>query len=59
MSTPLIPVVECERFHPGLPVPDVSAAADYYTNALGFRLLFKTPEIAGVDLGGVSVHLMN
>ena len=58
MATPSVPVVECERFHPGLPVPDVSAAADYYANTLGFRLLFKAPEIAGVDLGGVSVHLM-
>ena len=51
------PVVECERFHPGLPVPDISAAADYYVNTLGFRLLFKAPEIAGVDLGGESLHL--
>ena len=55
------PYVECERFHPGLNVPDVHAAADYYTNILGFRLLFmagEPPGIAGVDLGGVSVHLL-
>ena len=59
MATPLLPVVECERFHPGLSVPDVSAAADYYNNILGFRLLFKVPQIAGVDLGGVSLHLLH
>ena len=59
MATPLLPMVECEQFHPGLPVPDVSAAADYYNNILGFRLLFKVPQIAGVDLGGVSLHLLD
>jgi catechol 2,3-dioxygenase-like lactoylglutathione lyase family enzyme len=52
------PIIECEQFHPGFQVPDVSAAADYYVNILGFRLVFKTPQIAGVDLGGVSLHLM-
>jgi catechol 2,3-dioxygenase-like lactoylglutathione lyase family enzyme len=59
MTIPLIPVVECEQFHPGLSVPDVSAAADFYANKLGFRLLFKAgdpPHISGVDLGGVSLH---
>jgi catechol 2,3-dioxygenase-like lactoylglutathione lyase family enzyme len=49
------------RFHPGLNVPDVAAAAEYYTKTLGFRLLFmagEPPGIAGVDLGGVSLHLL-
>ena len=61
MSSQNPPLVECERFHPGLNVPDVSAAADYYTKTLGFRLLFmagEPPGIAGVDLDGVSLHLL-
>ena len=58
MATLNPPRVECERFHPGLSVPDVPAAAGYFTKTLGFQLLFMTPEIAGVDLGGVSVHLL-
>lgn len=55
------PHIDCEQFHPGLNVPDVAAAADYYTNTLGFRLLFmagEPPGIAGVDLDGVSLHLL-
>jgi len=59
MSKQHLPQIECEQLHPGFLVPDVSAAADYYVNTLGFHLLFKAPEIAGVDLGGVSVHLMH
>jgi uncharacterized glyoxalase superfamily protein PhnB len=59
MSKQNPPIVECERFHPGLQVSDVSAAADYYTNTLGFHLLFKAPAIAGVDLDGVSLHLLD
>jgi catechol 2,3-dioxygenase-like lactoylglutathione lyase family enzyme len=58
MSKQNPPVVESEQFHPGFLVPDVSAAADYYVNTLGFSLLFNAPEIAGLDLGGVSLHLM-
>ena len=58
MPKPSPPQVECEQFHPGFFVPDVSAAADYYVDTLGFRLLFKAPQIAGLDLGGVSLHLM-
>ena len=61
MATPKRPQIECEQFHPGLHVPDVAVAADYYVQTLGFRLLFmagEPPEIAGVDLGGVSVHLL-
>lgn len=59
MSNQNPPIVECEQFHPGFLVHDVSAAADYYVNKLGFRLLFHAPGIAGVDLGGVSLHLMS
>ena len=60
MNTPLRPQVLCERLHPGLPVPDVLAAAEFYTNRLGFTLGFTWGEpatIAGVNLGDVQVFL--
>ena len=61
MNTPA-PTVDCERLHPGLPVPDVAAAVDFYTNKLGFTLGFTwpengTPTMAGVNLGKVQVFL--
>ena len=54
------PRVDCERLHPGLPVPDVLAAAEFYTNRLGFSLGFtwgEPPSMAGVNLGEVQVFL--
>jgi catechol 2,3-dioxygenase-like lactoylglutathione lyase family enzyme len=42
--TPQFPKVECERVHPGLPVNDVAAAAEFYTTRLGFTLGFTWPE---------------
>jgi len=56
------PPVECERLHPGLQVPDVAAAVEFYTTRLGFRLGFTWPEqgpagMAGVNLGDVQVFL--
>ena len=60
MSTPTPPRVDCERLHPGLPVPDVLAAAEFYTNRLGFTLGFtwgEPPMTAGVNLGNVQVFL--
>ena len=56
------PKIDCERMQPGLPVPDVQAAVDYYTNRLGFTLGFTWPEgappsIAGVNFGDVQVFL--
>jgi len=57
-STP--PQVDCERLHPGLPVPDVLAAAAFYTEKLGFTLGFtwgEPPTMAGVNLGEVQVFL--
>jgi catechol 2,3-dioxygenase-like lactoylglutathione lyase family enzyme len=47
--------------HPGLVVADVRAAADYYTEKLGFTLAFTEgdpPRFARVNLGQVSVHLV-
>lgn len=58
IATP--PPVECERLHPGLPVPDVLAAAEFYTQKLGFTLGFVWGEpaaMAGVNLGEVQVFL--
>ena len=61
MSTSRAPHVDCEMLHPGLPVADVVAAAEFYATKLGFTLAFTwgdPPEMAGVNLGDVSVHLM-
>lgn len=60
MPTPAPPQVDCERLHPGLPVPDVLAAAAFYTDKLGFTLGFTWGEpatMAGVNLGDVQVFL--
>ena len=54
------PKIECERVHPMLLVKDIHTAVDYYCNKLGFTHGFtmgEPPEIAGVNLGDVSVHL--
>ena len=57
-----MPPVYCERLHPGLPVTDVRAAVDFYTNNLGFKPAFmwpdgEAPTMAGVTLGDVQVFL--
>jgi catechol 2,3-dioxygenase-like lactoylglutathione lyase family enzyme len=60
MSTPAVPPVECEKQHPGLAVKDVTAAVEFYTRKLGFRLAFTwgtPPTMAGVNLGHVQVFL--
>jgi catechol 2,3-dioxygenase-like lactoylglutathione lyase family enzyme len=47
--------------HSVLPVRDVTQAIAYYTEKLGFNLLFKdagdTPGYAGVGRDGVELHL--
>lgn len=60
MATPAPPQVDCERLHPGLAVPDLMAAVEFYTNRLGFTLGFTwgdPPAFAGVNLGEVQVFL--
>src|SRR4051794_34960632 len=55
-----IPCVDCEQEIPTLWVSDVIAAADFYTKKLGFKLAFtwaNPPEMAGVKVGEVSIHL--
>jgi catechol 2,3-dioxygenase-like lactoylglutathione lyase family enzyme len=60
MSAPAVPPVECEQHHPTLVVSDLRAAADFYTQVLGFELGFSwgdPPTLVGVNLGRTSIHL--
>lgn len=60
MTHPAPPQVDCEHVHPGLNVPDLQAAVDFYTQKLGFRLGFTWGDpvtFAGVNLGGVQLFL--
>lgn len=54
------PVIDCDRFHPVLRVPDVPAAVEFYTRKLGFEVGFTWGEpmtMAGVNLGKVQVMI--
>jgi uncharacterized glyoxalase superfamily protein PhnB len=54
------PDVQCDEHYPTLAVGDVIAAAEFYTQKLGFKLDFTwgdPPVRAGVNLGDVSIHL--
>ena len=60
MTMPAAPAVDCEQHHPGLRVPDVLAAADFYRKQLGFQLGFTwgdPPRMAGVTLDRVQIFL--
>jgi catechol 2,3-dioxygenase-like lactoylglutathione lyase family enzyme len=60
MAVPVPPPIGCDRLHPGLRVPDVPAAAAFYTDRLGFNLGFTWGDpvaMAGVNLGDVQVFL--
>jgi catechol 2,3-dioxygenase-like lactoylglutathione lyase family enzyme len=60
VNNPARPTVECDQFHPGLVVPDLQAAIDFYVNKLGFTLGFTWGEpatFAGINLGNVQVFL--
>jgi catechol 2,3-dioxygenase-like lactoylglutathione lyase family enzyme len=54
-------VAQFQDVIPVLPVRDVSEAARYYTEKLGFRLLFQdvpdAPRYAGIGRDGVRLHL--
>jgi catechol 2,3-dioxygenase-like lactoylglutathione lyase family enzyme len=59
-TKPAIPDIDCEQHHATLSVPDVVAAADFYTKKLGFTLAFTVGEpatFAGVNLGQVQIFL--
>ena len=54
------PNVACEQQHASIPVSDVLAAVDFYTNRLGFSTGFTwgdPPTMAGVNLGSVQLFL--
>lgn len=60
MTTSIPPFVECEQIHAGLAVNDISAAIDFYTRQLGFKLGFTwgdPPTFAGLNLGKVQMFL--
>jgi catechol 2,3-dioxygenase-like lactoylglutathione lyase family enzyme len=60
MTQNAAPQVTCDRMHAGLTVGDIKEAVDFYTQKLGFTLGFfwgDPPDMAGVNLGNVSVHL--
>lgn len=60
MPSATVPTIECGQVYPLLPVKDITAAIDFYTNKLGFTLGFTwgdPPHFAGVNLDQVSVHL--
>ena len=61
MSEKSAPEVECDKQHPELQVTDLTAAVEFYTQKLGFRLGFtwgEPPAIAGVNLGNVQMFLL-
>ncbi len=54
------PRIDCETHHASLLVPDVAAAAQYYTDSLGFTEGFlwgDPPMFGGVDIGKVRIFL--
>lgn len=56
------PTIDCDLHHPVLSVKDVIQATKFYQEKLGFSEGFTwgdPPQIAGVNLGNVSVHLVN
>jgi len=61
MTTSASPFVECEETFAGLAVSDVSAAVEFYTTQLGFKVGFTwggpPPTFAGVNLGKVEMFL--
>ena len=61
MTTSAPPFVECDETFAGLAVSDVSAAVEFYTTQLGFKVGFTwggpPPTFAGVNLGKVEMFL--
>lgn len=58
--TPVPPDIDCEQHHPSLAFSNVTAAVDFYTTRLGFKLAFtfgEPPTMAGVNLGHVQMFL--
>lgn len=60
MTTPATRDFDCELVHPVLAVGDVVAAADFYTEQLGFWRSFlwgEPPSFAGINMGDVQIFL--
>src|SRR5437763_7031585 len=60
MTSSSPPFVECEQTHAGLAVSDITAAVEFYTQKLGFKLAFTwgdPPAFAGVNLGRMQMFL--
>jgi len=61
MTTSAPSFVECDKTFAGLAVSDVSAAVEFYTTQLGFKVGFTwggpPPTFAGVNLGKVEMFL--
>ena len=60
MTSPALPLVECDQIHAVLAVNDVPAAVEFYVNKLGFQPAFtwgEPPTFAGVNLGHVQMFL--
>lgn len=60
MSSPALPLIECEQMHAGLAVTDIPTAIEFYTQKLGFQQAFtwgSPPTFAGVNLGSVQLFL--
>ena|SRR5690348_9217396 len=56
------PNITCEHHHTGLLTNDLEAAIDFYTNKLGFRLVFKwgePPTFAGINLDHAQIFLQH
>ena len=56
----LPPKIDCDRHHPCLSVPDISASVDFYINKLGFTVGFTVgtpPTFAGLNLDAVQIFL--
>lgn len=56
-----IKMPQFQNINPVVPAKDVAEAIDFYTNKLGFKLVFadseKNPTYAGVKRDGVELHL--
>jgi catechol 2,3-dioxygenase-like lactoylglutathione lyase family enzyme len=60
MTSSSPPFVECEQTHAGFAVSDITAAVEFYTQKLGFKLAFTwgdPPTFAGVNLGRMQMFL--
>jgi uncharacterized glyoxalase superfamily protein PhnB len=56
----MVPKIEYSQVFPTILVGDITAAAGFYVNRLGFALRFtwgEPPTFAGVDLGNATLHL--